>query len=242
VFIEQKRFLLNDKRDITLSFKNSSLFFSRNTSHNPLSFQNNYPLSIFQLYNMTETQNFSLSTEDYKRLRQGDQRLQTKLFDRYAPQYVANARSKYSIGVEDAEEIVSSAFAKLFYKVLLGEVELDNLQGYVYTIVKHKCYERTEQLKRNIVETREIVPETLENVSESEMDNELMHTLNTAFMRLGERCQKLLSGFYWEEKDHKDIAAEWGISEDASRQRKRECMKKLRQLLGKDSSEKPLPC
>jgi RNA polymerase sigma factor (sigma-70 family) len=191
---------------------------------------------------MTETQNFSLSTEEYKRLRQGDQRLQTKLFDKYAPQYVAIARSKYSIGVEDAEEIVSSAFAKLFYKVLLGEVELDNLQGYVYTIVKHKCYERTEQLKKNIVETREIVPEMLENVSENEIDSDLMQSLNAAFMRLGERCQKLLSGFYWEEKDHKDIAAEWGISEEASRQRKRECMKKLRQLLGKDSSETPAPC
>jgi RNA polymerase sigma factor (sigma-70 family) len=240
--------------------KINSPFFLTFLYFTPLSFQIIYPIpasvrdfatlnsiySIFkkflQLYNMIETQNFNLNAEEYKRLRQGDQRLQTKVFDKYAPKYVAIAKNQYGITVEDAEEIVSGAFAKLFYKVLLGEVELSNLQGYVFTIVKHKCFERTEQLKRNIVETRENVPETLENVSENDIDSDLMQSLNAAFSRLGERCQKLLSGFYWEEKDHKDIAAEWGISEEASRQRKRECMKKLRQLLGKDSTETPLPC
>jgi RNA polymerase sigma factor (sigma-70 family) len=194
---------------------------------------------------MTETQNFNLSIDEFKRLRQGDQRLQTKVFDKYAPQYLAIAKTKYAIGIEDAEEIVSSAFAKLFYKVLMGAVELDNLQGYVYTIVKHKCFERTAQLKLSIVEIQEKIPEIpeiLENESENDINTDIMQSLNAAFMRLGERCQKLLSGFYWEEKGHKDIAAEWGISEEASRQRKRECMKKLRQLLGKDATETPASC
>ena len=74
--------------------------------------------------------------------------------------------------------------------------------------------------------------DTIPEVIDTEPDTDFMHTLNTAFNKLGDKCQKLLGSFYWEDKDHKDIALEWGITEEASRQRKRECMKKLRLLMG----------
>ena len=136
--------------------------------------------------------------------------------------------SKFSVSAEaDAEDIVSEAFAKLFCKVLSGDLQRDNLNGYVYTIVKNKCYQYTEQKKKNIVEIKEFLPEMIEE----ESNNDLLTMLNAAFNRLGEQCKKLLSGFYWEDKDHKEMAQEMGISEDASRQRKRECMKKLRGLV-----------
>ena len=111
--------------------------------------------------------------------------------------------------------------------MLSGDLQRDNLNGYVYTIVKNKCYQYTEQKKKNIVEIKEFLPEMIEE----ESNNDLLTMLNAAFNRLGEQCKKLLSGFYWEDKDHKEMAQEMGISEDASRQRKRECMKKLRGLV-----------
>ena len=56
--------------------------------------------------------------------------------------------------------------------------------------------------EENIVETKEFLPEMIEE----ETDSELLTLLNAAFTRLGEQCQKLLSGFYWEDKDHKEMA------------------------------------
>lgn len=176
---------------------------------------------------MDATQNFNLTEAEYSRLQQGEQRLQTRIFDKYAPAFTALARSRYAINVEDAEEIVSSAFAKLFYKVLMGDVQRDNLQGYVYTIVKHKCLEKAEQYKKNILENRETIPE----MTEEETENEWLPRLNLAFEKLGEKCQQLLSRFYFDEEDHSLIATSLGITEEASRQRKRECMKKLRKLV-----------
>ena len=185
---------------------------------------------------MTEIDNLNLTEDDFLRLQRGDHRLQTKVFDKYAPFFMKIISSKFSISVEaDAEDIVSEAFAKLFCKVLSGDVQRDNLNGYVYTIIKNKCYQYTEQKKKNIVETKEFLPEMIEE----ETNSELLTLLNAAFTRLGEQCQKLLSGFYWEDKDHKEMANELGISEDASRQRKRECMKKLRGLFGGKSDASP---
>ncbi len=176
---------------------------------------------------MQVTDNLGLTEDEFQRLRRGDHRLQTRVFDKYAPYFMKIVLSKFSISAEaDAEDIVSEAFAKLFCKVLSSDVQRDNLNGYVYTIVKNKCYQYTEQKKKNIVEIKEFLPETIEE----EPNNDLLTMLNAAFNRLGEQCKKLLSGFYWEDKDHKEMAHEMGISEDASRQRKRECMKKLRGL------------
>jgi RNA polymerase sigma factor (sigma-70 family) len=176
---------------------------------------------------MLDQRNFGLSHEDYHRLQKGDARLQARLFDQHAGYFVGIAR-KFGVSLEDAEEIVSSAFAKLFCKILAGAIQRDNLEGYVYTIIKNKCFEKAEEKKKNIMQTTDIMPEVIDN----EPDTAFMHTLNMAFNKLGDKCQKLLGSFYWEDKDHKDIALEWGITEEASRQRKRECMKKLRLLMG----------
>ena len=174
-----------------------------------------------------EVQNFNITDDEYLRLQRGDQRLQTRVFDKYAGHFVSIAVRQFGLSTPDAEEIVSSAFAKLFCKILRGELAKENLAGYVFTIVKHKCFENTANKKKNILETTDLLPETIEK----EADDDLMSTINVAFGRLGEKCQKLLSAIYWEEKDHKDMAIEYNITEEASRQRKRECMKKLRVLV-----------
>lgn len=176
---------------------------------------------------MQITDNLGLTEDEFQRLRRGDHRLQTRVFDRYAPYFMKIVLSKFSVSAEaDAEDIVSEAFAKLFCKVLSGDVQRDNLNGYVYTIIKNRCYQYTEQKKKNIIEIKENLPDMIED----EPNNDLLTLLNAAFNRLGEQCKKLLSAFYWENKDHKELALQWGISEDASRQRKRECMKKLKDL------------
>ena len=175
---------------------------------------------------MSQNQNFGLSTPDCERLQRGDQRLQTRVFDKYAPSFVQLSRVKWGVSLEDAEDIVSSAFATMFCKILSHQVQCENLEGYIYTIVKHKCWECTEKKKKEILQMTEILPDSMEE----EANDEWLSLLNTAFNLLGENCQKLLKAFYWDKKDHKDIALELAIAEDASRQRKRECMKKLREI------------
>jgi RNA polymerase sigma factor (sigma-70 family) len=182
---------------------------------------------VLGVFTMIQQQNFGLSEQDCERLQRNDTRLQTKLFDKYALNYVKIAVKKWGVSVEDAEDIVSWAFAKLFSKIVSKEVDCQQLEGYVYTIVKHKCWEYTEKSKKNIVETRENIPELIEE----EMDNELLVVIDSAFKLLGDKCQRILQAFYWDKKDHKELALELDISEDASRQRKRECMKKLKEII-----------
>lgn len=198
-----------------------ALLFSRNEKTSLLLYKLDNPMS-------DTTHNLGLTEDDFHKLRRGDPRLQTRVFDKYAPHFMQIIKSKFNITIEaDVEDIVSEAFAKLFCKVLAGDVQLDNLNGYIYTIIKNKCFAYTERKSKNIIENKEVLPDIIED---EPPPNEWLTALNTAFNRLGVQCQKLLSGFYWEDKDHKEMALELGISEDASRQRKRECMKKLRSL------------
>ena len=178
---------------------------------------------------MVEQQNFGLSASDCIRLQAGDARLQTKIFDRFAPNFVKIAVKKWGMSLEDAEDIVSSAFATLFSKLHSGQIAGEKLAGYVYTIVKHKCWEYAEKNKKNIVESRETLPELKAENDDNNAD--LMALINTAFNNLGHKCQQLLTAFYWDKKDHKDLAIELNITEEASRQRKRECMKKLKEII-----------
>jgi RNA polymerase sigma factor (sigma-70 family) len=178
---------------------------------------------------MIQQQNFGLSASDCEQLQAGNARLQTKVFDKFAPNYVRIAVKKWGISLEDAEDIVSGAFATLFLKVGSGQIQTDNLDGYVYTVVKHKCWEYAEKNKKNILETRDTLPDFVPE--EDDNNNELMALINTAFNYLGINCQQLLTAFYWDKKDHKDIALALQITEEASRQRKRECMKKLKQWI-----------
>ena len=180
---------------------------------------------------MIQHQNFGLSTLDCEQLQRGDARLQTKVFDKYAVNFVKIAVKKWGMSLEDAEDIVSGAFATLFSKIQFKQIEAEKLEGYVYTIVKHKCWEYTEKNKKNIVENREILPDLIGEEIENELDNELMALMNTAFNLLGDKCQQLLQAFYWDKKDHKELAVQLNITEDASRQRKRECMKKLKEII-----------
>ena len=195
------------------------------------------PSLKLKMTNMVETKNFGLSSNDIDRLRQGDKRLQTKVFDKNAPTYLRIVRNNWRFSLEDAEDIVCSAFAKLFRRIQEGLSDL-NLSGFVFTVVENECKEYAEKQKKNIVKPMETLPE----VVEKETENAFLDRLNWAFKQLGAKCQKLLNDFYWDDKDYKEIAEELDIKEDAARQRKRECMKKMRELMGGKSEKINLAC
>jgi RNA polymerase sigma factor (sigma-70 family) len=180
---------------------------------------------------MLNEQNFGLSASECERLKGGDQRLQTRVFDKYAPSFVDTAVKKWGMSLEDAEDIVSGAFAKMFLNFMENKIEAAKLDGYVYTIVMHKSWEYGEKKQKDILQSVGILPNLA--AEEEEINNDLTQLINSAFALLGEKCQQLLKAFYWDKKDHKDMALAWNISEDASRQRKKECMKKLKEIIKK---------
>jgi RNA polymerase sigma factor (sigma-70 family) len=180
---------------------------------------------------MTHHPNFGLSDSECGRLQKGDKLLQSKIFGKYMLSFVNLAKSKWGVSVEDAEDIVSGAFSKLFCKMQSGTYESDNMSGYVYRIIERESWKYVEKYKSDIVETKETLPNVLA-VEEKVPDNPFLEKLDKAFNQLGTKCQQLLKDFYWEDLDHDDIALALGISNDASRQRKRECINKLRQIMG----------
>jgi RNA polymerase sigma factor (sigma-70 family) len=178
---------------------------------------------------MAADPNFGLSEKEFKRLQQGDTRLQLKIFDTNAASFVKIAKDKWGVSTEVAEEFVSTAFAKLFMHIQSERVQLLNLRGYVYGGLEFEWLDFFDKQKR----TTHIFP----NLTTKDTDNSLLERLNWAFIQLCEKCQKLLSDHYWEGKKYKEIGDELGITEEAARQRKKECIKKMQKTLGTTGKE-----
>jgi RNA polymerase sigma factor (sigma-70 family) len=181
-----------------------------------------------------EEQNFYLSEQEFQRLQRGDERLQTKIFDKYALFFVRVAKERWQVPTEDAEEFVSSAFASLFSKIQIGSVKMTNLKGFVYGGMEFKWREFLEKQRRTIQPVTDVVPE----IVPKETENFKLESLNRMFEQLCDKCRKVLTDVYWEGKKFREIALELNISEDAARQRKLECVNKLRALLGGKGSVK----
>jgi RNA polymerase sigma factor (sigma-70 family) len=180
---------------------------------------------------MLNEQNFGLSASECESLQRGNQRLQTRVFDKYAPSFVEIAIKKWGMSLEDAKDIVSGAFAKMFLNFKDNKIEATKLDGYVYTIVMRKSQEYSKKKEKEILQSVAILPNVV--AGEEESNNYLKQLLNSGFNLLGEKCQKLLNSYYFDKKSHKEIALELGISEDASKSRKKECIKELKKIIKK---------
>lgn len=174
---------------------------------------------------MANQPNFNLSAEDIERLQRGDSRLQSKVFDKQALSYHRLAKNKWRISDEDAEEIVSEAFAKFFCRIQEADFKVDNCSGFVYVTLERLAWKVLERQNKNAAIGTDVFSIAKQN------DNPFLESLNTALNLLGKKCQQLINDFYFDDKPHKEIAAELSISEEASRQRLRECMKKLKVLV-----------
>ena len=147
--------------------------------------------------------NFGLSDKDIERLRQGDKRLETKVFDKNVHTYLKIVKDK-GFSTEDAEDIVCEAFVKMYRRLNEG-LPILNLSGYVYTIVTNECKKLAEKKKDDIVVIQAVLPVV---VVPQKSEDFRIDMLDKCFKRLCLDCQNILKNYYWEGKRDKEIGKE----------------------------------
>jgi RNA polymerase sigma factor (sigma-70 family) len=179
--------------------------------------------------------NFGLSQAEYdallKELRGGGQQLFEKVFLSHFDQCKKYVRSMYAMDEEDAYDITMDALVE--FRRLLIETDKYYYKNlcYTFTLKAVQCFLRKKMHRdREKLEyiPEEVLREAVEEVEEVEFEEADMLKMEVAFDRMCDDCKALLSEFYYKGRKLKHIADEKGANYVAYRQRKKDCIKKLR--------------
>lgn len=140
---------------------------------------------------------------------------------------------------EDAKDIYQEAFISVWRNIQTdkfaaqGESSLD---GYLYRIAQNKWLDhlRSSSRKNHFIQQDEVHILSSEPEDIIEQKNELermIAQLKSSFLELGQNCKELLTGFYYEKKALKTIAAQFGWTEATAKNNKYRCLQKLRDIV-----------
>lgn len=174
-----------------------------------------------------------LPTTDQKLAKQcskGDSKAQRELYVKYAPQMLSVCR-RYVRSLEDAEEVLSNAFIKVFRKI--DQYNGDGaLGGWIRRIMINESLNFIRYQKNLFVEVEEENHSVLshEDVQENANAEHLMMMISE--LPLGYRTVFNLYGI--EGYSHKEIGEMLGISENTSKSQLSKARKHLQQKLGEN--------
>lgn len=151
-----------------------------------------------------------------------------QLYDMYREMFVRYFTKTYSIQETDAAEIYQESFLAMYQNVVNGKVTTitSSLKTYLFRIGKHKIYNHFRDAK----------PTTELHSSMSDTDSEdgesIQKVVNEVVFAMENPCSRLLRLFYWERKSMKEIAGIMNYkNEQVAKNRKSNCMKKLKERL-----------
>lgn len=139
--------------------------------------------------------------------------------------------------ISEADDIFQDSMVAL-YKLARNEQLKDdiNLEAYFFTICKNHWLKELKKKKRNVELT-----EQHENVAAIETQESILLTeerkkiMNDLIGRFGDSCYKVLRYYYYEKRRMKEIAKLLSMTnEQAAKDKKASCMKKLRTLIHKN--------
>lgn len=163
-----------------------------------------------------------------KQCRKGDRKAQRQLYDKYAPQMLSVCR-RYVRSLEDAEEVLSNAFIKVFNKIdqYSGEGALG---GWIRRIIINESLNFIRYQKNLFVEVEE---ENHKDFSTTDFQDQMDADYLLAMigqLPLGYRTVFNLYGI--EGYSHQEIGEMLGISENTSKSQLSKARKHLQQRLG----------
>ena len=165
-----------------------------------------------------------------KNCRKGDSKAQRELYERYAPQMLSVCR-RYVRSLEDAEEVLSNAFIKVFAKIdqYSGEGALG---GWIRRIMVNEALNYIRYQKNLFVEVdHENHAEISHSGFSDKMDADHLLAM-VAELPLGYRTVFNLYGI--EGYTHKEIGEMLGISENTSKSQLSKARKHLQERLGQN--------
>ncbi len=139
---------------------------------------------------------------------------------------------------DDGADLFQESILVLINKIRDGAFKGDSsIKTFLYGICKNKWL--TEQRTRMRRRAREMYYATSEDVivqADIEQDEQPTIPLHKMLEQIGEACQKILLGFYFEKKSMRELLQELTFkNEQVLRNKKALCMKKLKSLVTQNS-------
>jgi hypothetical protein len=178
---------------------------------------------------ITNNRNFGLTEEQFgdllERLRQGDESLFTTLFTSHFKGCMGVLTRKYRAPHEEAYDCVMWAMMRMRQMLLEDKVAYGNLESYMIRMAVNQYLKKQE---RNKEVSMEFLPEGFSGDDET-VDPESLAVLERAWSKIGEKCQELMKGFYYDKIELKKLTALLGDTSEANtRKRKERCLQELR--------------
>jgi len=151
-----------------------------------------------------------------------------QLYGMYRDMFVRYFIKTYSIQENDAAELYQESFLAMYQNVTNGKLTAitSSLKTYLFRIGKHKIYNRFRDAKPTIE-----LDSSLSD-ADSEDEEQIQEVVYEVVFAMENPCGRLLSLFYWERKSMKEIAGMMNYkNEQVAKNRKSNCMKKLKERL-----------
>lgn len=177
-----------------------------------------------------DNRNFGLSQEEFDALAEkltcGDEALFETIFLNHFDTCMSRLRS-YTVTREQAYDSVMWAMLRMRQMLLEQKVAYGNLESYVVRMaVNHYLKKQTRSKEIPMEVLPEVATET-----EPIFDEDMLGILEKAWAQMGEKCQLLLKGFYYDKIELKHLTVLLDDSSEANtRKRKERCINGLRKL------------
>jgi len=136
----------------------------------------------------------------------------------------------------DAEDIFQEAMTIFYKKIRQDEIEIrQNIGGYLYSIGKNLWLNRLRYNKVRQDHKEHVIDRTETETQSPEtffVSSEKSQILKSIIATLGKDCKQILTYFYFDELKMKNVAARMGLAdEQAAKNKKYKCLKKLKALM-----------
>jgi RNA polymerase sigma factor (sigma-70 family) len=144
--------------------------------------------------------------------------------------------NRYNLSSDDLLDVYQDSIVALCENAKKGTIDSleSSITTYLFSIGKYMIYKKLKSKNINIsIDYDHHLPQVVED-EEEEQDEEEIKILRDNFKKLGEKCQKVLRLFYYEEKklDAIQIELEY-TNKDVLKSQKSRCLKQLKDLIKK---------
>jgi len=170
----------------------------------------------------------------FEELKKGSNKALSSIYKMYKSDFIRYAR-KFNLSDEEVVDVYQDAILALRENVVTGKLNILNstLKTYFFSIGKYMIYDCLR--KKNNIDFKEL--KELEVNYKSEEFNflftkelsEKQKKLSIAFQKLGDKCKRLLTLFYYQEYTLEEIVNELNYkTKDVVKSQKSRCLKTLK--------------
>lgn len=166
-------------------------------------------------------------------IQRNDERIVSYLVEQLMPNFAYLAK-KWSVSVEDAQDNYYNTWETVIEYIRSGKYRKENFVGLFKNISRYKFLNGTRNRKSIVTIIGELLPDDCNfEMFSNENEEELLSMVAGCCEKLDDKCQELLQLFYSKGLPIKQIGNMIGTSENNARQKKFQCITKLRSCVNK---------